>query len=163
MDIFGQFGIEVKLLIVQIFNFVILLVILQKVLYKPVIGMLEDRRKKIEQSTKELEDIEKHSKELEKKTEEDLEKAREKSHEIIARAEKQASETKKHAQIEAINQAEEIISKAKKSIEIEKETLINSVQKEIAQLVVNASTKVLDNEIKNSQDEFILKEIKKIQ
>ncbi len=163
MDIFGKFGIETKLLIVQIFNFIILLVILQKVLYKPVIEMLENRRKKLKQSAEKLEEIEKHSKELERKTQQDLEEAREKSHEIIARAQKQASETKQHAQEEAVAQAEEILSKAKKSIEAEKESLINSVQEDIAHLVVNASSKVLDKEIKDSEEEFILKEIKKIQ
>ncbi len=163
MDIFGQFGIEVKSLIEQIFNFVILLVILQKLLYKPLIDILEKRKKDIEDSAKKLENIEKKSQELKEKTEDDLADAREKSQEIIARAEKQASETRKKAQAEAHEQANEIISHAKKSIEAEKESLIDSVQKEIVQLVIGASGKVLGREIKNSQEEFISTEIKKTQ
>ncbi len=163
MDIFGQFGIDIKLLSIQIFNFIILLVILQRLLYKPLIKILEDRRKNIEEGIKKLENIEKKSKELKDKTEDDLMEARKKSQEIIARAERQASETRKNAQEDAHEQANEIISQAKKSIALEKESLINSVQKEIVQLVVGVSNKVLGHEIKNSQEEFISTEIKKTQ
>ncbi len=163
MDIFGQFGIDIKLLSIQIFNFIILLVILQRLLYKPLIKILEDRRKNIEEGMKKLENIEKKSKELKDKTEDDLMEARKKSQEIIARAERQASETRKNAQEDAHEQANEIISQAKKSIALEKESLINSVQKEIVQLVVGVSSKVLGHEIKNSQEEFISTEIKKTQ
>ena len=42
-----QLGIEPKLLLAQIVNFLIIVFVLSKVLYKPVLSMLEKRRKEI--------------------------------------------------------------------------------------------------------------------
>jgi len=163
MDIFQQFGIDVRLLVVQIFNFIVLLFILKKFLYKPIVDIIEKRRTDIEESAKKVEEIKKQSQESEEKVNIMLQEAREKAHDIIVRAEKQAAETKKNAQEEARKQAEEMLAHAKKSIEAEKEALMKSVQKDIVRLVVLASTKVLGRELANSQEEFIEKEIKKLQ
>ena len=47
MDLIDKLGIDLKLLIAQIVNFVILLVILTKLIYKPLLKLLDDRKKMI--------------------------------------------------------------------------------------------------------------------
>ena len=47
-ELFSQLGIDPKLLLAQGVNFVILLVVLTKFVYKPLMKMVEERRKKIE-------------------------------------------------------------------------------------------------------------------
>ena len=46
-EIIGVFGINGKLLVIQVFNFGILVLILWHFLYKPVVAMLEKREKVI--------------------------------------------------------------------------------------------------------------------
>jgi len=67
MDIFEQFGIDWRLLIVQIFNFVILLFILHKLLFKPVLSAIEKRRKSVEESAKSVARIEAQTQQAQEK------------------------------------------------------------------------------------------------
>ena len=48
MELFGKLGIEWKLLLAQGLNFILLLIILRKFLYKPILKMLDERRAKAE-------------------------------------------------------------------------------------------------------------------
>lgn len=42
-----QLGIEPQLLLAQLVNFLIILFVLSKLLYKPILGMIEKRKKEI--------------------------------------------------------------------------------------------------------------------
>ena len=55
---FEKFGIDWKLLLFQMFNFLVLIFILKVVLYKPIINFLESRRKKIEDGLEKAEKFE---------------------------------------------------------------------------------------------------------
>ena len=58
MDILNQFGVQPILLAAQVVNFLILLFILKKFLYGPILKVLDSRKKTIEQSLKNAEEIE---------------------------------------------------------------------------------------------------------
>ena len=47
-ELFSKLGIDWKLLIAQIINFLVLLFVLYKFAYRPILSMLEKRTKKIE-------------------------------------------------------------------------------------------------------------------
>ncbi len=57
MEILNQFGINPILLAAQVVNFLILLFILKKFLYGPILKVLDSRKKTIEQSLKNAEEI----------------------------------------------------------------------------------------------------------
>ena len=68
MEFLKEFGIQPTLLIAQIVNFLIILFILKKFFYKPIIKLLDDRKKKIEESLKNAELIEERLKQTEEKS-----------------------------------------------------------------------------------------------
>jgi F-type H+-transporting ATPase subunit b len=68
-------GIDLRLMIAQIINFAVLLFILNKVLYKPLTKLLNERSKKIDESLKNSEKIEERLINLEKKEKDILQKA----------------------------------------------------------------------------------------
>ena len=76
-------GIEPLLLIAQIVNFLLLLFILKKFLYNPVINMLNDRTKKIEESLKQAKEIEEKRIEIEKEKIKEILKARKEAEQIL--------------------------------------------------------------------------------
>ena len=49
MEIIKQFGINPILLAAQVVNFIVLLFIFKKLLYKPILKVLDERKKKIEE------------------------------------------------------------------------------------------------------------------
>src|SRR4030067_222054 len=67
MEVLEDFGVEPILLLAQVVNFVILLYILKRFLYKPILKVLEERKKRIETSVKQSEDIQKRFDEMSKK------------------------------------------------------------------------------------------------
>ena len=88
--------IQFPLILFQIINFSIVLFILNKLLYKPIVNILEQRKKKVEAGQKAADDNIKTQEELEKTKKDILKKAQSESNKIIAEAKKAAqSESQK--------------------------------------------------------------------
>ena len=64
-ELLTKLGIDLKLLVAQIVNFLILLLVLYKFAYGPIVAMLEKRQKKIEKGLKEAEEAHKKLEESE--------------------------------------------------------------------------------------------------
>lgn len=163
MEILNQFGINPLLLAAQAVNFLVLLFILKKLLYKPILKVLEERKQRIEQSLKNAEEIEIQ-----------LQKTKEKSEEIIARTLKEAQKIMNQtneAAAEILNgankQAEQILMKAneegKKIIKLQEQVLMNQVRENAGRLVALTFEKVTGIKVtKEDQKRIIEKEVKNI-
>lgn len=151
-ELIHKLGIEPKLLLAQIINFGILLLLLYKFLYKPVLGILQKRENYIKKSLEEAKDIEKRSKEFDEWKEKELKKVKGETNTILNKAildsEKIKAENIEKTQIEA----SELINKAKKEIVSQKEQMLSEIKKEVGDLVILATQKVAGR-IVNSEDE----------
>ena len=85
-----QLGISGGLLVSQIVNFLLLMVILRMVLYRPVLNMLEARKERIAQSMKDAERASAAAQEAEQDKAKVLEVARREAQEIRAQANRDA-------------------------------------------------------------------------
>ena len=142
MEILNQFGIQPILLAAQVVNFLILLFILKKFLYKPILNVLEERKKKIEESLRNAEEIERKLSEIaEKESAAILESARE-GEKII----KEAGVAGGQIIEDANKEAEKIIlratNQAKQLMIQEKENLQQSVKEHAADLIFLVIQKV---------------------
>jgi F-type H+-transporting ATPase subunit b len=143
MELFSKLGINPLLLIGQIINFLILFFLLKKILYKPILGILEKRRNYIEESMKKADKIAKQEKEAEKEREEKMRELRIKSQEIIDKAKKTGEDRKKEILKKAEVEASGIIEKSKKEAESEKERVMREVRSDAADLTTLAVSQVL--------------------
>lgn len=142
-QIISAFGIDAKLILIQLINFGILMVALGYFLYKPVLRMLEERAEKIAQGLKDAEAA------AAAKAEASTEKQA-----ILTTAHQEASEVALRAKAAAEAQAADIVGAAQakagtvladaavKSEQIKAAALKES-EKEIATLAVLAAEKVL--------------------
>ena len=156
LEIFENLGLNYKLIIAQSVNFVLLLLILQRLAYKPVLKMLKDRSDKIEKSLKQEKKIEEELKNTEEIKLAEIKKTKEEAQVII----KEAHETAQKRSQESIEKTEiktqEIIDKAKKEIISEKERSIRAAKKEIADVSIQIAEKIISSEIdKNKQKDLI--------
>jgi len=103
-------GLDVKLLLAQVVNFTILLVVLSKLLYKPLIKMIDERNKKISDSLENSKKIEEMLKQIEEKEVKAMEGAREKAksekESIIALAQSEREEILNSAREQAKRELE---------------------------------------------------------
>ena len=160
-ELLTKLGIDWKLLIAQIVNFLVLLFVLYKFAYGPVLAMLDKRQKKIEKGLKDADEAHKKLAESEEKQKEILRKARTEAKDIVEKAHIQAEKSKSEIAGEAKKQSEKIIANAKDQIEQEKNKMITEVKSEIGSLVVAATEKIIGEKIDEKKDkELIEKSIK---
>jgi len=160
-ELLSKLGIDWKLLIAQIVNFLVLLFVLYKFAYGPILAMLEKRQKKIEKGLKDADQARKYLAESEEKQKEIIRKARTEAKEIVEKAYIQAEKSKKEIAEESKKQAEKIITGAKAEIAREKEKTVREIKSEIGSLVVAATEKMIGEKIDKDKDkELIEKSLK---
>ncbi|MDD2497022.1 MAG: F0F1 ATP synthase subunit B [Desulfitobacteriaceae bacterium] len=130
-------------LIWAIINFVVLLAILYKFLYGPLLKMMENRQNDIKSNISQAEEIRNEAETLRVQLTAELDKARKEAQEIIASATKIGEETKNSIITEAKNSAVKMTEKAQEEIQREKEQALADIRNEVASLAILAAGKVL--------------------
>ena len=112
----GALGVNVHAFIIQIISFLIVLLILKKFAFKPILKVLEERKKLIESGVKLGHEMKKKSAELEDEISTKLHEARSKADNIINSAQQEARELVLSAEDSAKAKAEQINADAKEKI-----------------------------------------------
>jgi F-type H+-transporting ATPase subunit b len=135
-QILHVFGIDWKILIVQIVNFVLLLALLWYLLYRPLLALIEKRRTQIIETVANAERAEAAVKDADAKKAEIVTQATKDAESIVATA-RQSGKSKEASIVEeAENKAGRIVTEANmKAEEIQREALEKS-KDDIAKLVV---------------------------
>ncbi len=142
-QIIHAFGIDVRLIIIQIINFTVLMVALGYFLYKPVLKMLADREAKIAQGLKDAEDAAKAKDEAGVEKQGILAAAHADATEVANRAKKAAEVKASEIVGEAEAKAASVLAEAEAKRELIKEQARKESEKEIAQVAILAAEKVL--------------------
>lgn len=156
-ELISKLGINPKLLLAQIINFGILLLLLYKFLYRPILTMLQKREDYIKKSLQEAKDIEKQGKEFEEWKSVEIKKVREETNAILEKAILDSEKVKVETIEKAKTGADELISKAKKEIIAQKEQLLVEARKEIGDLIVLATGKVVGRVIDKEDEKELVK------
>ena len=154
-------GLDLRILLAQLFNFAILIFILWRFAYKPVFNILEERRQKI---AKGISDSDEARLRLQKSTED--------SKEIISNSRREASDIIEGAQKKAEVKYQEIVASAQddikkqsnlemSKIKKEKDALISEVKAEVSELVVLSLEKFLKEKMDGEKDKKIIEKIVK--
>ncbi len=141
-NIFQQFGVDWPHFISQVILFLIVYIVLNKLAFKPVLKLLAERRKRIEEAQLNAEKIKSQLAEAEARYQEILRKANEEAQALLAEA-RAASEAQTQKQMQqAIQDAESIIARARDTIAHERSKMVDEVRNEMTSLVVQTTAKV---------------------
>jgi F-type H+-transporting ATPase subunit b len=141
-DTADTFGWNPWLFLSQVISFVIVALLLRRFAYKPIVAVLEERRRKIEEGQLNAEKIKKELAEAEKRYQEIVAKANADAQRMIDEARESAAHLSERKQQEAIAAAEQIIGKAREASAIEHERTMESLKRELGRLVVDTTAKV---------------------
>jgi F-type H+-transporting ATPase subunit b len=158
-ELLSKLGIDWKLLIAQIVNFLVLLFILWKFAYGPVLAMLEKRQKKIEKGLADADEAHKKLEESADMQKEILKRARTEAKDIVEKAREQAEKAKSEIAVEAKLQSEKIIAGAKSEIEQEKQKTISEIKSEIGSLVTMAAEKIIDEKLDAGKNKELIESV----
>jgi F-type H+-transporting ATPase subunit b len=136
------FGWNWKLFLSQVISFCIVAFLLRRFAYKPILAVLEDRRRKIEEGQLNAEKIRKELAEAEKRYQEIVAKANADAQRMIDEARESSAHVAERKQQEAIAAAEQILAKAKEAAALEHERQMQMLKRELGRLVVDTTAKV---------------------
>lgn len=141
-DTAETFGWNWKLFAAQVISFCIVALLLRRFAYKPILAVLEERRRKIEEGQLNAEKIRKELAEAEKRYQEIVAKGNNDAQKMIDEARTSAAHLSERKQQEAIAAAEQIVTKAKEAAAIEHERQMQALKRELGRLVVDTTAKV---------------------
>lgn len=153
MQILTDFGINPILLLAQIVNFLILLFILQRILFKPLMKVLDLRKEKIATSLKEAEQIKEELAKAEQTSREIIEKASLKADQLVIEAKEVAQKLREEGSTAAKAEAEKIFKKSQDNIDLEKEKMRDSLRRELMEVVVLATEKIMGKSLSTQEKE----------
>lgn len=155
-ELIKTFHIDWKLIIAQLVNFAIVLFVLQRYAYGPILKMMTERSEKIEKGIKDAENAHKKLAEIAEKEKEVLVEAKKQAGVIIAQAEAVATRNKEVIIGESKQQAEKILADAAKKMEAERAQIMQEIKAQVGELVVMATGKVLAEKIDAEKDRDII-------
>ncbi len=158
MDFLSKLGIDWKLLSAQIVQFVLLIFILRKLAYKPLLAMLEKRSKTIEKSLEDAKRIEQNLTQGQADRERMLAETRKEAESIVADA-RAAAETVK---TKLLDETKQKMIAMRKQTETEaeaiKKKMLHDAQSQLADLVILASEHVVKAKLSDVQDRKLIEE-----
>ena len=136
-------GINLGLLVSQIFNFALLAVLLYFVAYKPILRMLDERSARIKKGLEDAEEASRRAAEMEKEFDRRMAEARKEGQEIIAQATQMSEKARQDILDKAREEAKLQIDKAKDEIARERELAMADLRQQVAELSLSISEKVI--------------------
>jgi F-type H+-transporting ATPase subunit b len=129
----GTFGVSWKLFAAQLFNFAILLFVLKRWVYQPLLRVLDERKRKIEEGL-----------ERAKRAEITLAEASMREGEVIAKANAEARDILANAKAKGDQERQAILARTKSDIERERQELSSGIQREREEARAGLSAETAD-------------------
>ncbi|WP_072914085.1 F0F1 ATP synthase subunit B [Desulforamulus aeronauticus] len=148
-------------LLAQMFNFLVLLILLRAVAYKPFMNMLEKRKELIESSIAAAEEDKKQAEALRASLQAELQHSRQEAAEIVARAAKNAEEQAQQIIEAAKAEAVRVRDGALADIQREKEKAVAELRDQVATLSILVAGKIIDQKLNDDiQKDLVNKFVK---
>ncbi|CAN5832905.1 F0F1 ATP synthase subunit B [soil metagenome] len=155
---FDAFSVDLWKLGFQVINFLLLLYLLNRFLFKPVLARLDERSEKI---AKGLEDAEVAARDRElarAEREAAVSEARKEAADMLARANKIADDTRKEILDQARSEAEKISTRAREEIIAEKDRAMAEIRGQVAELALAAAGKLVRRQMDDPTQRRLVEE-----
>ena len=137
-------------------NLIVFFIILKKLLFQPVMGMIEKREQMISGQIEDAEQKNTQAGLLKEKYDAELKNANQEAAMIVKTAKERGKEEYEKILRDAGAEASKIIADASKTIETEREKAVQGIQNEIAQVAIAAASKVIQENVDQASNEKIL-------
>lgn len=152
-------GISLTEFIFYLINFLILVGVLGKFLYKPFLNLMETRKQSIQDALDNAELTNRRADEKMQNYNKRIAKVEEEGRDIIREAKIKADAQARDIIEDANQKAADIMEKAEQSIEREKEKAMEEMRQEIAALAILVAEKIVEHEIQKVGQEAIVDEV----
>jgi len=141
-QIFQQFGVDWPHFIAQLVLFLIVYFVLNRFAFGPLLKILEERRKRIEEGQLNAEKIKKQLAEAELRYQEVLRKANDDAQLLLEESRKNNEAFSQREMEKAVKESAAIVERARHEIASERNRMVDEVKREMVSLVVKTTAKV---------------------
>ncbi len=142
-------------------TFILLLVILRKFAWVPILKMLHDREHKISTSLAMAKQTQEEMKKLKADNEQMMKEARQEREQMMKEATDARKQMIAEAKADAQKEADKLLVAARASIQSEKQAAVNELKAQVAEFSIQIAEKILTQELgdKAKQQELVNKQI----
>ena len=155
----GELGINPTGLITQVVSFVILFIVLSKLLYKPLVGMLDQRAEKIKSGLEAAENSRREAVKAEEAIQNQLSEARIEGQKLISQARETADQYREEEMVKVREDMKIERERGLANIEREKETTVQEIRKEFAGLAIAAAEKIVRSSLDEKEHERLIQNV----
>jgi F-type H+-transporting ATPase subunit b len=130
-------------LIAQLLIFLVVLGVLYRFAWDPLLRILNERRERIQQGVEATERAKRELEEAERERQVKLEEARREAQAMLDRIAKQGEDLRKELEAKAREQAEGLIAKARAEIQRERAKAVEDLREQVADLAVMAAERII--------------------
>jgi len=159
LEILGKVGFDWQVALANLFNFLIIFLVLKKFAFGPIGKLIKERQNRINEGLSNAEVSTKLLENTKKEYEAVLLDARTKANEIIEQAKKEASLKKDQLVDQTKIEIASMLENGKKSLEVEKNKMLNETKQEIVGLVLQVTEKVIGIKADQSYSDRVTKEL----
>ena len=138
--------------------FLVLLVLLAKFAWKPLLALLDRREEMIRQSLDDADKAKQELQRLQQESKEILSKARVEAQSILAKSRLEAEKLKGELRQEAKGQADSILRDAEKQIQVETEKAIAVIKNEVVDLSLLVASKLIKKNLSKEDNQSLIEE-----
>ena len=156
---------EIGLIFWMTLCFVLLILILKKYAWKPILKALEEREKNIENALSQAEQARSKIEDLQKDQDNIIRDAKKERELILNEAKKLAEEYRTQQQKIVNEEMAQKMARIKESIEMEKRAAVEELKQNVASLTVNIAEGILEKKlsIDSENEEFIKRNLDKLE
>ncbi|MFQ6604564.1 MAG: F0F1 ATP synthase subunit B [Fidelibacterota bacterium] len=152
------------LFIWTILTFLVLLFLLGKFAWKPLLALLEEREKAIRKSLDDAETARQELESIQQKSEDILAKARSEAQEIVLEGKTLAERMKNEMLNKAKDKADAIVAEAQGRIQAEKDRAVSEIKTEAVDISIAIAEKLLEKNISRDDNKRLIDEaLKQVQ
>ena len=149
-------GINLPGLATHLLSFIILMVVLKMFLYKPIVNMLDQRSQRIRESLEAAERAREESAASQEEVQAQLEAARAEGQQLIASAREVAGRFREEETAKVRQEIEAERSRATANIQRERDTAIEQLRSEFADLAITAAERVVERSLDQQAHQDII-------
>ncbi|NTV30570.1 F0F1 ATP synthase subunit B [candidate division WWE3 bacterium] len=146
-----QLGINPLIIGIQMFNFIVLLYVMKRLLYRPLMDVLEKRQQQIAASEELRSELNKERDNLHKEREQMVKETRKQAEQMVIEARQRGEKLAKQLETDAQKHAENLIVQGRKDLALREAEMWNQMRKEVKQVAIEVAEQVLKDGVTPDQ------------
>ncbi|MDQ5976623.1 MAG: F-type H+-transporting ATPase subunit b [Patescibacteria group bacterium] len=156
MEALANLGIDWKLLLAQVVNFVVVLLVLKRFAYQPMLKLLDERTAKIEKGLVDAESASRKLSEMEMKEKAVLADARTEAKRILAETDEAAAKRDAAKMTETEARVKKLLEESENKIAEDRKKMLEEAKRELAGTVLMAVEKVLSEKMDSAKEKELI-------